>query len=449
MQLIKERAEWDKQEREALENLKMTLETEKRKIEEELEGERVLNLDKDALLERSKRREAELEEEVVALQADLDTLDSQLDRALKIQRESEEKNETLRLAFDQAADHLVRLESQQQEWASKEADLTELVAAAQQELEVLCSDKEELQKVSEELTSLVSEREEDVARMKERMEATVTELEAKLSTELRDRSDLPYLPFNGAEIFANRDLIKDKSAGLAQDARHAREQLAEMARTATQYSTIIQKKDDDIARLVSDLALSKREREQSLRQITELQADIDTLVAELETQKYDRDRNKLARAKLQEELDELRALMDAKTSEETRRSEAEKSKEQELTDLRGQVSKLQSDLNAARKLGIESQSKLKVELDNSVRALLSLQENHSSLAERERAAQGKLAKADAALSDAEKVKRTLESELQSVRSRQIDTDSRLGEVVRVKEVGLTYFLHRTSILMNF
>jgi myosin protein heavy chain len=88
-----------------------------------------------------------------------------------------------------------------------------------------------------------------------------------------------------------------------------------------------------------------------MKQITELQADIDTLVAELDAQKYDRDRSKLARAKLQEELDELRALMDAKTSEETRRSEVEKSKEQELADLRGQVSKLQSDLNEARKLG--------------------------------------------------------------------------------------------------
>jgi myosin protein heavy chain len=220
-----------------------------------------------------------------------------------------------------------------------------------------------------------------------------------------------------------------------------------MARTATQYSTMIQKKEDDVARLISDLALSKREREQSLKQITELQADIDTLMSELEAQKYDRDRSKVARAKLQEEVDELRALMDAKTSEETRRSEVEKSKEQELADLRDQVSKLQSDLNVARKLGIENQSKLKVELDNSVRALLSLQDNHKSLAERERAAQARLIKVEAVLSDTEKVKRTLESELQSVRSRQIDTDSRLGEVVRVKEVGLTHF-HRSNILMD-
>ena len=101
--MAKERAERDKQEREALEALKMRLESEKGKVESALEAERALAVDKDALLERSKRRESELEEEITALQSDLDTLDSQLDRALKLQKESEEKHETLRQAFDQAA----------------------------------------------------------------------------------------------------------------------------------------------------------------------------------------------------------------------------------------------------------------------------------------------------------------------------------------------------------
>jgi myosin heavy chain 9/10/11/14 len=190
--LIRERAEWDKQECETLENLKMTLETEKRKIEDQLEGERALGLDKDTLLERTKRRENKLEEEVTSLQADLETLNSQLDRALKVQKESEDKNEMLRMAFDPAADHLVRLESQQQEWIGREAELTELVGAAQQEIEALHGDKEELQKVSEDLTSLVSEREQDLSRARERMEAAIAELETKLNNELQNRLVISY-----------------------------------------------------------------------------------------------------------------------------------------------------------------------------------------------------------------------------------------------------------------
>lgn len=190
LQLTKERAEWEKQERASLEKLKMSLEADKKKVEDALEGERALAVDKDGLLERSKIRESELEEDVAALQSDLDTIDSQLDRALKIQKEGEEKNETLRLAFDQAADHLVRLEKEQEEWVGREAELTELVAAAQHEMEALRADKAELQQVSEDLKDLVTQREEDLARARERMEAYIADLEARLGSETRDRSAL-------------------------------------------------------------------------------------------------------------------------------------------------------------------------------------------------------------------------------------------------------------------
>lgn len=184
--LIKERAERDKQEREALESLKMSLETEKRKVEEELEAERGLALDKDALLERSKKRESELEDEVAALQGDLELLDSQLDRVLKIQKESEEKHDNLRQMFDQAAEHLVRLETEQKEWTAREVELSAQLAEAQQGSDTMRTNLDELHKVSEELKNLALQREEDLARAKERTDTTVMELEGKLEGELRN-----------------------------------------------------------------------------------------------------------------------------------------------------------------------------------------------------------------------------------------------------------------------
>jgi myosin protein heavy chain len=186
--LIKERAERDKQEREALESLKMSLEAQKRKVEDELEAERALTVDKDALLERSKKREGELEDEVAALQADLDLLDSQLDRAMKLQKESEEKYDSLRTVFDQAAEHLVRLETDQKEWVSRDAELTDQLGLAQDEIDALRGDVDELRKLSEELKNLALQREEDVARAKERMDVAVRELEGKLNVELRNKS---------------------------------------------------------------------------------------------------------------------------------------------------------------------------------------------------------------------------------------------------------------------
>jgi myosin protein heavy chain len=186
--LAKERAEKDQQVREELEKVKMGLLNDKRKVEEDLAAERALNLDKDAQLERSKRRESELEEDVLALQADLDTLDSQLDRALQLQKQSEEQHETLKQAFDQAAEHLVRLEREQKEWQSRGGELNEELAKAQTLVSSLERDRIELEKLSEDLTDLVRQREDDLARLKDRSEGAVKELEGKLASESQSRS---------------------------------------------------------------------------------------------------------------------------------------------------------------------------------------------------------------------------------------------------------------------
>ncbi|THH01623.1 hypothetical protein EW026_g1099 [Hermanssonia centrifuga] len=414
--LAKERAERDKQEKEALEGLKMRLEADKRKVEEDLEAERALALDKDSLLERSKNREVELEEDIAALQSDLDTLDSQLDRALKLQKESEEKHETLRQAFDQAAEHLVRLEAEQQEWTKKEVELTESLNEAEEDIDILTAEKEELQKTTEELKNLVAQREEDVIRVKERMEANMADLDGKLSSELR-----------------NRDSLREKSESLEEEARHAKEQLAEMARTATEYSNMIKKKEENIDRLSSSLEASQGEHARLMKEIAELQGRADTLTSELHAQQDDRNRTSEAHAKLQEELDELRVLLQAKVTEETRRSEVEKSKEVEIADLRAQTSKLSQDLTEVRKQAAEGQNKLKVELDTLLREHRSLEQSHRSLTDRESSTQVRLKRAETSLSEAEKSKRTLESDLQSLRSRQIDLDSQLAATSKDKE----------------
>ncbi|KAL0958896.1 hypothetical protein HGRIS_014214 [Hohenbuehelia grisea] len=414
--LIKERAERDKQEKEALESLKMTLEMEKRKVEDELEAERAVGIEKDNLLERSKNREAELIKEIAALQNDLDTLDSQLDRALKIQRESEEKHESLREAFDQAAEHLVRLESEQQDWVKREAELVEELATYEAQIGNLAGDQDELQKVSEELRSLAAQREHELARLKERMDAAAADSESKLVVETR-----------------SKEALKEKVESLDREARQAKEQLEDLTRTATDYSNMIQKKEDQIARLQELLETSKKEHEDAHKQIMELQSDIDTLVAELEAERELKESSSSARTKLQEELDELRALMQAKTSEETQRMEVEKSREQELTDLRQQVTALQRDLGEARKQASEAQGKLKVELDQITREYKSLEQSHQSLLSRERTAQSQVTKLQASLSDIEKSKRTAESELQQLRTRQNDAEGELAEARKQKE----------------
>lgn len=185
--LIRERAERDKQEREALESLKMTLESEKRRVEDALEAERALTLDKDALLERSKKREAELAEEVSQLQEEVDELDSHLTRAMALQKETEEKYSELKHAFNEAAEHLIRLETDNKQQSSRETDLSSQLTATSEELVSLRTTHTQLQKVSDDLKNLALQRKEDLERLRDRSELTIKELEGKLEIEQRNK----------------------------------------------------------------------------------------------------------------------------------------------------------------------------------------------------------------------------------------------------------------------
>lgn len=248
-----------------------------------------------------------------------------------------------------------------------------------------------------------------------------------------------------------RDTLRDKAENMEREARLAKEQLTEMARTATEYTNMISKKEEEISRLESELDRSKQERETLLKEIAGLQGDIDTLTEELRAQQDDNKRGVEARTRLQEELDELRSHLEAKTTEETRRMEVDKSKEMELADLRSQVSNLSQDLSEARKQALEGQNKLKVELDSLLREHHQLEQSHKSLSDKELSSQSKLKDAEAALSDAVKAKRGLESDLQSVRSRQIDLESQLAGALKERDVSSWSFplsTAKTHILLG-
>jgi myosin heavy chain 9/10/11/14 len=230
------------------------------------------------------------------------------------------------------------------------------------------------------------------------------------------------------------DLLKERAISLEHDVRQARTQLAELTRTASDYSDMIKKKDADIARLTAELETSKAERGRLSKEILGHRGQIEALTAEVVSQRDNEARHASVQEKLQDELDKLRSLMEAKTSEESRRSEVEKQREAELQDLRLQTGQLQQELSEARRIAFEVQNKLKVDLEASVREHKSLLQSHRSLSDRVQANDHKLKQTEAALAEVEKTKRSQQSELEELRSRKIDADGELAELQKAKEV---------------
>ncbi|KAF8657591.1 hypothetical protein AX16_002172 [Volvariella volvacea WC 439] len=405
---IKERADRDKQQREALESLKMSLEAEKKDVEEALEAERALVLDKSSLLERAKRNEAELQEELETARANIETLEAGLERALTRNKESDETRKELQALLMQATERL-EMEEKNKEKLTK---LTEELSLAQ---EAIDTTRTQLKVAQEEAQSLARQREEDLARAKERLEAVSQEYQEKLNAELQAKR-----------------LIKERTDQLEDEARQSQKQLSEYAHTATDYSNMLQKKDKRILELNEEIRQLKKDREKTAKEVASLQSDVDTLIAQLNAEKTDHERESTSRSKLQHELDELRALLQAKSTEETRRDEAQKSKEAELAELRAQAAQLNRDLVEARQSALEAQGKLKLEHENSTREIQRLKQEHGKASEKEVAAKTLVTQLEAKLSDLEKSKRALEADMASLQFSQTEVDKQLADAMEAK-----------------
>ena len=83
---------------------------------------------------------------------------------------------------------------------------------------------------------------------------------------------------------------------------------------------------------------------------------------------------------------------------------------------------------------------MKIELEQLSREHASLNSSHSSLLDRERIAQAQLIKAQGHLSELEKAKRSMDSEMLSLRVRQHEVQGELTEALRTKEVHILVFL---------
>ncbi|KAJ4498394.1 hypothetical protein C8R41DRAFT_741114, partial [Lentinula lateritia] len=77
----------------------------------------------------------------------------------------------------------------------------------------------------------------------------------------------------------------------------AKKQVVEMDHTVTDYSSLIQKKDDRIAELLQELEQLAVEHQQASKEILELQSDIDTLAVELDAEKADCAQGDVSRAR--------------------------------------------------------------------------------------------------------------------------------------------------------
>ncbi|KAE8226689.1 hypothetical protein CF319_g739 [Tilletia indica] len=414
--LLKERADRDLREKEALETLRHSLETDKKKVEVALESERALSLDKDVILARSKERELALEEELAALQADVDLLDSQLERMMTQQKEAEGSRTELKTALDAAQERLMTLQNAQNEWSVRESSLTADMDKHSGELQQLRNERGAIESERKTLERKLAEREQDLERLQTRLTASLTEAEGKLAVEVKARAE-----------------ERQRLSKLELESRQSTTQLAELSRMSTEHERAVKRKDDEISELKGQLASATSERGVKDKQISELKSKAETLMFDLNAAQKELSGLQRSKTDLLRQLDDTRHLVEAKTSEDVKQKEMHRMKEQELQTLRQQMAQIQDEHAKLKHSSVQEITSLKATADAARRQHADLNGQHADLLTRAKAHESNAARAEAAALTAEKSQRLAEDELKQIRDRNTTSERSLSELQRAKE----------------
>ncbi|UZJ52638.1 hypothetical protein CBS101457_001958 [Exobasidium rhododendri] len=414
---ITERADRDLKEKEALEALKFSLETEKKRVESALESERALSVDKDQLLARSKEREAALEEDLIAMQADVDQLDSQMERLMASQKVMEQSRNELKVAFDAAAEHLIRLEGEQNAWKESETRLLTKVEMQNQEAEMSRVASRALLSEKAELERLLQAKEQDLERGSRRMKEAVVELEARLESERR-----------------GREIEQSKVVRMEEQNRQSSQRLSELSRISGEYEGKLRSREVEIEAAVARGSKLQTERDVLSRQISEASVKMETLLGDLKVAKSEQDQSSQLHIQVQKELDETRRVMQAKSSEDSKQKELQRMKEEEVALLRQDLQRIQSELSQFKRASLEEVNSLRSAVETARKENEALKKTQDELKSASEGTGKRLLEVQASLSAMEKAKRTIEGELEMVREQISSHETSVQEARQAKDV---------------
>lgn len=182
----KAQAEKEAVAREKLETIQRELESNRAKMEAELASERTRGASMEHLLRNSKEREGMLEEDLRAMQGDLDVVDGQLDRAMQAHQHAEDRVLALDEAVVNANALVATLQAELRGWAAKEQEWASQTSVKTGEWEQVLAEREQGRQRAERLQAELADR----TREHDRLKASLANAESRLQTETNNAGDV-------------------------------------------------------------------------------------------------------------------------------------------------------------------------------------------------------------------------------------------------------------------
>ena len=406
IQKLEAKMQQESDDRVRLDEERRRAETEIQRVQQTLESERSLALDKEEIFKRLQQREAELTEKLSGAIEDQEHLEDQLDDLMSAKKKAEELANKLRSQLEQAGQIIARLETEKKDLSTQISDLDLQISEYQR----FRSEKENRHEILLRDNKML----ESQLHLQERK---VSDLEAKL---LRTDQDLD-VKLAGAtkDLQSSRKQVKD----LLDDNRQVRQQLQELSSTSTSYEDMMRHKESEISVLKMDGQRFDAERKALESERNMFASRHDSIQARLREIKAEVDASRTQKSQLEKEVADVKRLLDAKVSEDAQAGNNRKMLNSQIDDLKAELFRVQADLSRER------QSKEDVQMLND-HHMTTLKEEYQNLNESKiiiekelYVQQDTLRRAVEARNGAEKSRKELQNELKKLRERFLEAES--------------------------
>ncbi|GAB7345865.1 hypothetical protein MBLNU457_4114t1 [Dothideomycetes sp. NU457] len=384
----------EEEQRQLIEDDRRRTELEIQRVQQTLESERALALDKEEIFRRLQDRETELTEKLHSALADQDGLEGQVDALMEAKRMAEEKATTYQHQLEQAGAIISKLDSEKTE-------LTDRITALNTELGEIETSRNKSTELEESLGQEVKMLKSHLSLRERKMQ----DLEAKL---LKTDQDLDIKLSNTTkDLNASKKQVKD----LLDENRSIRQQMTELATTSTSFEDLIRRKDSELAILKTDLKKFQDDRKRFEEEKAGLTTRHDTVQNRLRGTLAEMEAIKSQHSQLEREAADAKRALEEQANANTQSEILEG----QIKDLKAELFQVQTELSRERQSRDDVKRIADSEVEHLKREYNALNESKVTI-EKEMYAQSDITRRAAeAKAIAEKDRKDYQMELQKLR----------------------------------
>ena len=393
-------------ERTRIEDERRRADADVQRIQQILESERALALDKEEIFKRLQEREAELSEKLAGAIEDQEHLEDQLDSLVEAKSKAEEQANQWRGQLEQAGIIISRLEKEKRDLLGQISELDERIKDIDRTRSADDERSESLARDNKMLESQLHLQQRKVSDLESKMLKTDQNLDIKLATATK-------------ELQASRKHVKE----LLEDNHQTRLQLSELSSPSTGYEDIVRSKQSEIAMLKIDQKRHEAERQALDSERNDLKSRQESTQLCLREIQAEADAIKSQKVQLAREASDAKRLLEAKLSEDAQAGNSRRVLDEQITDLKEQLFHVQAELSRERQsrddvqmLSDHKLSSMKEKYDN-------LNESKITIEKELYVQQDTLRRAMEARTVAEKGRKDLQLELKKLRERFIEVEA--------------------------